>query len=215
MQLLQVACGEQMPERRCVRDTILPEQEHARNVLVKKGLRQGSDGGIAESILRKIKAVQPNVHAGVLRAQLAHDLGQAIANSRNVLGRREAPAGHINRDSCRPVATSNPHTLSVHGGRRQGAEWASRPKLESQVVTTACAGGTKVLTRSTSCVFNAPQLSHNSICQQSLGSCLMKALAGWLAISWLSLPFQKRPFQEQKLSQNRRFGARSLVSNFL
>ena len=39
MQLLQVACSEQMSERRCVRDTILPEQEHARNVLVKKGLR--------------------------------------------------------------------------------------------------------------------------------------------------------------------------------
>ena len=175
MQLLQVACSEQMSERRRVRDTILPEQEHARNVLMKKGLRQRSDGRIAERILRQIKTVQPNVHARVLRAQLRHDISQAIANIRNVLGRRKTPAGHINKDFYRLVATNNPHTISVHGDPRQNAEWASRPKLENQVVTTADASRTEVLTRPKSCVFNTPQLSNNSTCQQLLQSCLMKA----------------------------------------
>ena len=91
-------------------------------MLVKKGLRQRSDGRIAERILRKIKTVQPNVHARVLRAQLHHDISQAIANIRNVLGRRKTPAGHINKDCYRHVATNNPHTISVHGDLRHDVE---------------------------------------------------------------------------------------------
>jgi hypothetical protein len=138
MQLVHVACGEKQLEGRRVRDTILPEQEHAWNtgVLLKKCRRQCSDGRIAESILRKVKAVQENVHAGVLRAKLAHDLRQSIANFQNILGRHEAPAGHINRDARGPATTSNTHAIRIHGDRvgTHRDEWvrhlSSRSKLQ-------------------------------------------------------------------------------------
>ena len=144
MQLVHVACGEKQLEGRRVRDTILPEQEHAWNtgVLLKKCRRQCSDGRIAESILRKVKAVQENIHAGMFRAKLAHDLRQSIANFRNIVVRHEAPAGHIDRDARGPGTTSNTHAIRIHCDRvgTHGTEWGrrlgSRSKLQRH---TACA----------------------------------------------------------------------------
>ena len=119
MQLLQSACREKLKERRGIRDTILPEQEHAWNtgVVVKKRLRQGSKGVISETVLRQVKSVQPNVHAGVLRAELANDLRQSIAHIGNILDRHESSAGHIDRDACRSAAAGNSHAIRIHGGR--------------------------------------------------------------------------------------------------
>ena len=68
MQLVHAACGEEIPDRRGVGDIILPKQKHAWNtgVVVKKRLRQGSKGVISETVLRQVKAVQPNMHSNLL-----------------------------------------------------------------------------------------------------------------------------------------------------
>ena len=97
---MHVACGEKQLERHRVRDTNLPEQEHAwhNGVLLKKRCRQCSDGRIAESILQKVNLVE---------AEFAHDTRQYFANFRNILSHHKVLTRNINRDAHGPVMTSN------------------------------------------------------------------------------------------------------------